>query len=143
MPDSSVWINGWVLLFLGVGSWFDIKSKELPVAFLQAFGIWGIVCNFMLRYQSFKEVLAGIGIGLLFLVIGKLTEEAIGYGDGYGIMILGVFLGWKMTAGIVCLALILSALYGVYRIILGKGSMKERMAFFPFMFLSAAGGIWL
>ena len=42
-------------------------------------------------------ICAGIGVGVLFLLVSKVTEEAIGYGDSVAIMILGGYLGfWKL-----------------------------------------------
>ena len=47
--------------------------------------------------ENLVGICAGIGVGVLFLLVSKVTEEAIGYGDSVAIMILGGYLGfWKL-----------------------------------------------
>ena len=86
-------VQGSELLYLCAGVWFDIKEQKLPVWFLRIFIMLAICCNVFLKYQNFREVLAGCILGAIFLFIGWLSKEAIGYGDGIALLTLGIFEG--------------------------------------------------
>ena len=75
----------------------DIYSRRIPVYIL-------VFCNLAaMGYQIFigKEdiwlILGGIGIGILFFLVSRVTNEEIGYGDSWMILILGIYLGiWRL-----------------------------------------------
>lgn len=143
MNWENYFIQGFELIFLGVGSYFDIKNRELPMEFLAAFGVFGIVCNVIGKYQSIKSIVIGCSIGLLFILIGKVTKEAIGYGDGVGLWILGIFEGWDGLIPIVFGAFCLSAVYGLWKIIGLKQCLNDTMPFYPFLLIALVGVIVL
>ncbi len=136
-------LEGMEFLFLGLGSWFDLKSQKIPVMFLVVSGVIAVAGNVYGRYQSFSDIIPGVFIGLMFLWIGWITKEAIGYGDGLGILILAVLAGWKGMIPIVCGGFFLSGIYGIYRMICLKGSGEETIPFFPFLLLALLGMILL
>lgn len=136
-------IQGTELLFLGVGSYFDVKDQQIPAWFFLPFGALGIICNIAWRYQKLPDVFWGICVGCIFLLIGRLTEEEIGYGDGIGILILAIFEGCQGVLSIVFPAFMLSGIYGIGRLIVFRESPKAAMPFFPFLLISMTGVIFL
>lgn len=54
--------------------------------------------------ENLVGICAGIGVGVLFLLVSKVTEEAIGYGDSVAIMILGGYLGFWKVVGVLAAA---------------------------------------
>ena len=71
-------------------------------------------------------------MGVLFLLVSKVTEEAIGYGDSVAIVILGGYLGvWKVV-GVLAAAFFTS---GVCSVILAFRRRVKTMPFFPFLTL--------
>lgn len=136
MDWNNYFIQGTELIFLGVGSYFDIRDRELPVAFLTFFGFFGILANAFWRYQSLNEVLLGSLPGVSFLMIGWLTKEAIGYGDGIGLVILGIFEGVHGVLSIILGAFLLSGIYGLWSLWGLKKSGSDTMPFYPFLFLA-------
>ena len=102
-----------VLLILTGLSVSDIRNKKVSRRVLTLWGIltviWKIVDFYRIRVflekmeqtnvENLVGICAGIGVGVLFLLVSKVTEEAIGYGDSVAIMILGGYLGfWKVVA---------------------------------------------
>ena len=77
-------------------------------------------------------ICAGIGVGVLFLLVSKVTEEAIGYGDSVAIMILGGYLGFWKVVGVLAAAFFTS---GVCSVILAFRGRVKTMPFFPFLTL--------
>lgn len=136
-------IQGTELLFLGVGSYFDVKDQQIPTWFFPPFGVFGIICNITWRYQKFQDVFWGICIGCIFLLIGRMTEEEIGYGDGLGILILAILEGCQGVLFLVFPALMLSGIYGLGRLIVCHKSPKDTIPFFPFLLISLTGVIFL
>lgn len=126
-------------VFLGLGTYFDIKDRELPVKYLLFFGIVGIGMNIVWKYQSFQEALIGGSVGGVFLAIGWITKEAIGYGDGWGLVILGILKGWKELIPVVFGAFLLSGIYSLWRLIGLKTSRYETMPFYPFLLAASVG----
>lgn len=131
------------LLFLLIGAVMDLKTRELPAYFLFGFAAAGIAGNLLVRYQPFTSVAAGCLAGGLMLLLGRISGEAIGYGDGLGILVLGIFLGGKRTVLIVTIAFLLSALYGSFLLLSRHGRAGDRMPFFPCLLLAALGGMFL
>lgn len=143
MEWQQYFLQGTEVIFLGIGTCFDIKSKELPLRFLLIFAIIGISFNISWKYQRLEMVLGGLALGGIFLLIGKLTKEAIGYGDGLCFMILGVFEGYKSTLGILVVAFFLSGIAGLWKLIWKRGRSIDTMPFLPFLFLAKIGEIIL
>lgn len=131
------------VIFLGLGSVFDVKSRQLPGIFLYGAAAAAVCCNLLFRYQPFRTSFYGALLGGCFLLLARLTKEAIGYGDGIGIAVTGIFTGGTKLLLLLTLALLLSACYGTAGLLLHKKSSSDAMPFFPFLFLAAVGGIFL
>lgn len=132
-------VQGFELLFFGIGSYFDIKDRELPMLFLTFFGMLAVVCNILWKYQSLESVIMGSVIGGSFLVIGWVSKEAVGYGDGIGLLILGIFEGFHGMVPVMAGAFIFSGIYGLWNLLGLKKSGSDTMPFFPFLLLAFIG----
>ena len=82
--------------------------------------------------ENLVGICAGIGVGVLFFLVSKVTEEAIGYGDSVAIMILGGYLGFWKVVGVLAAAFFTS---GVCSVILAFRGRVKTMPFFPFLTL--------
>ena len=121
------------LIFLSVGTYYDMKNRELPRGFFLIFGALAMLLRLCLPYYSFVRGLAGGCVGVAFLVIGYFSKQAIGYGDGLGVIILGIFEGWKGMIAVVIVAFLLAAIYGSWEVFGLKKSYKEEFPFYPFL----------
>ena len=131
-----------VLLILTGLSVSDIRNKKVSRKVLTLWGIltviWKIVDFYQIRVflekmeQTNVDDLAGIGVGVLSLLVSKVTEEAIGYGDSVAIMILGGYLGFWKVVGVLAAAIFTS---GVCSVILALRGRVKTMPFFPFLTL--------
>ena len=118
---------------LAVLSVMDIHSRRIPV-FVLIFGNLS-----MLGYQIFIGkgdiwlIAGGIGIGILFLLISRVTGEGIWYGDSWLILIMGIYLGvWKLLEALMSAFLFLGAAAAVC-LALKKMSKKYKLPFIPFL----------
>ena len=93
----------------------------------------------MLPYSMLLLIL----FGGMFLMIGRLTKESIGYGDGIGLMILGIFEGFEGMLFIAAGAFLLSSLYGIWMLLALRKTWSASMPLFPFLLMAFAGGLIL
>lgn len=82
--------------------------------------------------------------GIVLLLLGKLSKEAIGYGDGFLVVIIGMSMGFWEGMGS-----LLTAFFGIF-VAAGYIFMKEKrskgreIAFVPFLLMGMAGaGLWI
>ena len=139
MDWEQYYIQGLELLYLGTGTYLDVKDRELPVSFLLFFIAAAVFCNVFWSYQSFTEMFTGSIVGGVFLLIGWLSREAIGYGDGLALVTLGIFEGGSRMIPIIFWAFFLSSIYGSKKLLGLKKQKTDTMPFFPFLFMAFVG----
>lgn len=122
-----------VLLFL---SYMDIKLHRVPIKVLAVSGSAAVLYHLIFGECCIWEILGGAGIGLLFLLISRITGESVGYGDGWGIFVLGLYLGFGELLTVLLISFFLLALFAVFVLGVKKMSRKYAFPFFPFL----AGG---
>ena len=124
-----------VLLILTGLSVSDIRNKKVSRKVLTLWGLltvfWKIVDFYQIRVFLEKMEQTNV-VGVLFLLVSKVTEEAIGYGDSVAIMILGGYLGFWKVVGVLAAAFFTS---GVCSVILAFRGQVKTMPFFPFLTL--------
>ena len=123
------------IVFVGIGTYYDVKEKSLPIAFLWAFAGVGILINIILQYQSIRNAVCGAMIGLAVLFVGWFTKEAIGYGDGWVLVILGLLEGAFAVSLIMIEAFMLSGILGAWKLICLKQKRDSTMPFLPFLLI--------
>ena len=86
--------NVTLFLLLIICAVTDWKEKRIPVSLLVlatlASGAFSLLCENVVLSSR----LLGAGVGIIMFLISKITKEAIGYGDDWLILMLGIYLGW-------------------------------------------------
>ena len=122
--------------YLCVVSVWDIRKREIPLWLIAVGGLLAAGVGFFSEKHSIMLMIAGALVGMVFVGISKVTEEAFGYGDSLMIAVAGVYLGFWNVLGLLVWAHVLAALFAGY-ILIRKGIYKG--ASFPFVpFLLAA-----
>lgn len=122
--------------YLCVVSVWDIRKREIPLWLIAVGGLLAAGLGFFSEKHSIMLMIAGALVGMMFVGISKVTEEAFGYGDSLMIAVAGVYLGFWNVLGLLVWAHVLAALFAGY-ILIRKGIYKG--ASFPFVpFLLAA-----
>lgn len=113
---------------------FDIRSRRLPVCLLAAGA--GTAALYQIITEAVPGILsmAGAAVGIVFLAVSKVTEEAFGYGDSLLILVLGIYLGfWNLL----CLLVVSFTLAAGFAMIVLTIRHFKRKTVFPFVpFLS-------
>lgn len=136
-------LHGLVILFLAWEALEDIRSQKLSVNTLGAFLIMGLGVKLIYYQVSFLEILVGMSAGVLVLLAGKVTEEAIGYGDGVVILIVGVYAGLRMTLYTMMLAFVIMMFFSIVILVRKGFHTNTRLPFVPCIFLGYIGGLVL
>lgn len=111
----------------------DIKFRKIPVDILVMGGIGAILYHFIAQEMGWSLIAGGIGVGLLFLLISKVTGESMGYGDSWSVLILGIYLGLWGVIEVLTAAFCILAAVGILSLMFSKLSRKSTLPFLPFL----------
>lgn len=125
--------NRIAILFLTAASYYDIRYHKIPKKFISLTGIGTISYVLLQRHGSIGYCLGGATIGILLLMIGRVTGESIGYGDGAAFVITGLLFGVRQNMVMFCISLIFSALCSLWILLCRNGNRKTEIPFLPCM----------
>ncbi len=119
----------------------DIRCREIPLKLLAASGIGAAAYQAFGLGEDFLLIVGGAAVGVLFVLISRVTGEGVGYGDSLGILGLGIYLGLWRLLEVLAGAFFLLALCAGAVLIRKKMSRKASLPFYPF--LTAAYVFWM
>ena len=130
---------GAALGILGIHSIMDIRRKEINVILAGACLAAGVAWQFFGQKTETAEILLSCLPGSVLLGTAYLTEQKIGYGDGWVVMAAGVWTGvWDivliLTGGMLTCAGCSEVL-----LILKKVRKGDSLPFIPFLLLGCIG----
>lgn len=119
----------------------DIKWKKLSLAALMS-GFIILTAGFLCGRNIHVMLLAaGAGVGIVFMVVSRVTEEAFGYGDSILILIMGGFLGFWNILSLLVAAFSMAALFSIFMLLRKKFHRKSAFPFVPFLTAAYIGGM--
>ncbi len=135
------------LLFLALE---DIRRKSLSLWLLGGFCGSSLILAWVRIAQMDEEIWPGTGMaivcsllsGFMLLLCSRLSEVAIGDGDGLTFLGIGLSLGGMPAVWIGVLSLFLSLLMGIPLWIGKKISAKQAFPFIPFVFFATLLYFW-
>lgn len=114
-------------------SLIDIRLRKVPVRILAISGVSVVVYHLIVHEMNPWLIVGGIAVGIMFLLISKVTEESMGYGDSVGILILGFYLGLWQLVEVLLGAFFLLTLVAIFILCIAKLSRRCTLPFFPFL----------
>ena len=136
-------LDGIMMILLGIASWGDWKRRQISVNLLLILSVFSLAAVLITKRNSVLEILGGLGIGLFFLFVSYITEEKIGYGDSWLVIVLGIYLGGNKLIKLMLIAsftaCLVSLIYGMLR----KWNRNTSLPFIPFMMLAFVGVLFL
>jgi leader peptidase (prepilin peptidase)/N-methyltransferase len=131
--------NWFVLILLAVASVIDWRKREIPMSllFIMSAGvtIFAIYCKDITIWYR----LAGGALGIMLFVVSTVTKEAIGYGDSWLILLLGVQLGILRVLQLLFAASLLAVIFAVFYLWVRKWNRKATLPFVPFLTIAYLG----
>ena len=132
----------WRLLILCVFWWMaavpDLKSKAIPVWIPIVFLLAAVTADLFLPTSIDKKILwSGAAPGGILLLLTLVSKRKIGEGDGLCLLTGGLIAGIVRILVILEGALVLVSLTGIIMIAAKRGRAEDRIAFLPFLAVSA------
>ncbi|NLL78490.1 MAG: hypothetical protein GX234_01530 [Clostridiales bacterium] len=152
-------------MLLTIGKWvaagylvqaviWDIRKKAVPTALIRLVLLAAVILRLAGIEKGvgfevgdgkvFKQLFmigGAILPGVLLLLIGYVTKEAVGYADGWSILLLGLLLGGRAAVCVMFTAFLFAAVYALWLIV---GRRADRGMRFPFLpHISAGFIVWI
>ena len=135
--------DGIVFFVLAIGGIMDWKKKELPLWLLSGMSACIVIFAMCCKDTSLWHRLAGAALGVLFFLISKVTKEAIGYGDSWLILLLGIHMGISRALQVLFAASLLAALFALFYLWICKWKRNATLPFVPFLAIAYLGVMFL
>ena len=122
-------------IFLLYEAIVDIKMKSLRLGIFPVAAAVGLVCG-IIKGLSWYDFVLSIIPGLILILISILTREAIGLGDGLGVIVIGLYCGIVDCFVLCCIAFLFSAIFSVLLVIIKHRKREFRIPFYPFLLIA-------
>ena len=132
-----MWVEILLFLFLAVCSVFDGLRKQIPLVVVWL-GMLTAVCllaNGIMEEQDVTAVLLSLIPGAGFFLLSFLTREKVGYGDGWVLLMIGLFSGFSRCFMILLIGLLLESAVAIILLALKKIQRDREIPFSPFLLL--------
>ncbi|MBQ9031932.1 MAG: hypothetical protein IJ106_10860 [Parasporobacterium sp.] len=141
MQNSELILKLMLLMLLAMAAYEDYQTGTLSLMLLGTGAFAGTAVRILGMEPEVLNTaagvlsgfLAGIAPGLVLLILGFASREAVGYGDGLLICVTGIFLGGSGNFLLLLFSLLLAAFGSVLLMILKIRRRTDRIVFAPFV----------
>lgn len=132
-----MWVEMLLFLFLAVCAVFDGLYRQIPLAVVWL-GMLVAVC--LQIYGAMGETqIAAMVISLLpglgFFLLSFFSGEKVGYGDGWALLMIGLFLGIYRCFMVLLVGLLAESAVAMILLAFGKIKRDREIPFLPFLLL--------
>lgn len=120
----------------------DLKRQEINIVLIGLGSGLLFLISIFLGELNFWDRFAGFVLGLIIIILHKVTREQIGLGDGLILCATGIALGFNTNVAILINSLLFSAVFSLIYIIIKKANKKTTIPFVPFVLLASLGVIF-
>lgn len=118
----------------------DFYKRRIPVILLAGLTIFAVAVKIVEGWHPVFWI-AGTMPGILFLIIGCITREGVGYGDCWIIILLGIMTGLWDAVCICFIAIFGMAVVSMIGMAVFHWNRKKRIPFVPFLAVGYLGVI--
>ena len=132
-----MWVESVLLLFLAVCAVFDGLERQVPLAvvWLGMLTAVGLRIGGVMGEAGMTAVALSLLPGACFFLLSFLTREKVGYGDGWVLLMIGLFLGVYRCFLILLVGLLAESSVALVLLVLGKIKRDREIPFLPFLLL--------
>lgn len=132
-----MWVELVLFLFLAVCAVFDGIRKKIPLVVVWL-GMLTAVClriNGAMGETGLMPVALSLIPGVGFFLLSFLTGEKVGYGDGWALLMIGLFTGFYRCFLILLVGLMAESVVAVVLLVFRKIERDREIPFLPFLLL--------
>jgi leader peptidase (prepilin peptidase)/N-methyltransferase len=121
--------------FLAICAVWDAVKKEIPLLVVWLGMLTAVILRVagVIETQSFGVLGAALLPGFLFWVISYVTREKVGYGDGWILLLIGLFAGAEKCIAALMTALFVESIFLIILLALRKINRDKEVPFVPFL----------
>lgn len=132
-----MWVELLLFLFLGVCALFDGLYRQIPLAVVWL-GMLTAVCLHIFGAMGETGIFAAVlslipGMG--FFLLSFCSREKVGYGDGWTLLMIGLFLGAYRCFLTLFVGLLAESMVVMVLLMLRKIHRNKEIPFVPFLLL--------
>ena len=136
-------VDGIVLTLLGACALSDWRRREIPLLLLLITSVIVVVLSIFCKTERVGSILGGALIGVVFFCISKCTKEAVGYGDSWLILLLGINLGVRKLLQVLFAASLAAGIYSLLCLWKHHWKRSATIPFVPFLTAAYMGVVFL
>ncbi len=132
-----MWIEIFTVVFLGICAVCDGAERKIPLAV-----VWlGIIAALVLRAEglagddTWQSAAIALIPGAAFWLLSYVSGEKVGYGDGWLLIMIGLFMGLRKCFLILLIGLVSASLAALVLLACRKVSKNDGLPFAPFLLL--------
>lgn len=130
-----MWVEILLFCLLGICAVWDGIRREIPLAV-----VWiGMITALVLRVygavgdHTWVSALLAVLPGAAFWLLSYITREKVGYGDGWVLMMIGLFAGLQNCFLILLAGLVTESVVALILLAAGKTAGDREIPFVPFL----------
>lgn len=130
-----MWVEIFLFLIIGICAVYDGMVKKIPLIV-----VWiGITVAVVLHLQgvagecSWLSISLSLVPGLIFWVLSFVTGEKVGYGDGWMLVAIGLYMGLWRCFLILLIGLVSESLLALIMLAVKRISKDRQIPFAPFL----------
>lgn len=132
-----MWVEIAAFIFLGICALCDSVEKKIPLAV-----VWlGIITALVLRVRglagdgTWQSAAVSIIPGMMFWLLSYISREKVGYGDGWMLVMIGLFAGLWECFVMIMISLLLESFVVLVLLALRRASGDDSLPFAPFLLI--------
>lgn len=132
-----MWVEIFLFFFLAVCAVFDGLKKQIPLAVVWL-GMLTAIClrvGGVMGEASLFSVALSLVPGAAFFLLGFVTREKVGYGDGWVLLMIGLFLDFPCCLLILLAGLLIESVAALVLLVFRKIQRDKEIPFCPFLLL--------
>lgn len=130
-----MWVEILLFFLLAICAVCDGLEKKIPLAV-----VWiGIVVAIVMKVQgmpgewSWLSITLSVLPGIIFWILSLITDEKVGYGDGWILIMIGSFMGLWRCFLILLIGLVSESLVVLILMVFRRISRDRQIPFAPFL----------
>lgn len=125
-----------LLITLLIQSYWDLRYKAIPLLVTASAGGMGLLLS-LLSQREGADLLWALVPGVVCLGVGRLTRQAIGYGDGFLLCAMGMYVSCESLLSICMTACMVAGVVALGLLAFRRKRGKDQIPFVPFLLVAA------